>query len=1398
MKFKVCFHPILACAIVGLAARSHAAPVTWAAPVTIAGDADVSTAGTPVFAYDWAGSAQTINGVAFTAASSGATMGGFGGVHTTAFGSASAPFVNLSAAYKAVLVGSIYTGASACTVTLNSLTPGRQYQIQLWVNDARALGLGYARTETVTTGGGNTVTLSYPGNVDGAPGQYTIGTFTADASSQVITLLGNSATQVNALQLRDLSPQPNVGYWNGLGGANWDPATTANWCLNEASAPLVNGTFAAAMLANASQARFGDKYYINGTAVAVTQSSVTIAAGGIATGGVGFVGNTVNYTLASADGAGLTGSTELTKSGTASLTLTGPNTHTGGTALAGGTLNLGHAAALGSGPLTLLGGTLGNSSGVALVNPGNNPQNWNGNFTFSGAADLNLGTGSVTLSDNRTVTTTAGNLTLGGGVNNGTRNLTKLGAGTLTFANAATLNNLDIQNGGVVVDGGSYTCPNGTGGWGLWVRGTTAAFLTVKNNAAVTVTTGFQIQQGTATVESGSITVAGNGVSEIYLGNSTNAATLTIKGGTVTGRTMSFGNNGSPATLNLEGGSLIWNTAPSKGSGTATLNLGGGTLRAGGSFAVPTSLPFTLTGTNGPLTVDTQAFNTTLANALTGTGGLTKTGAGTLTLASATCGYTGPTSVNAGTLVVSGSLTGGTAVTANGGTFAVASTGLVDLSPITVKNGGTLRADATGISLKSVTVENGGSLSLAAVEGETTTVNEALTFVGGPTLTVKPLFGGSPTAGTYTLLTPGSVVGAPAAILTDLGIYNGTRAYLGSTAMTDGKLVVTVTGDGTMADLVWNNASGTGNWTLKSAADKNFTTGVGNDMFYNQDAVTFNGIAPGTVTLVGTLIPSAITVDSAAGADYTFDGTGTLTGEAVLTKLGDSVLTLNTANSFSGGVFLDGGMIVLGQAGALGTSGRLSFGGGTLQYSAANTEDYSPRLGTSGQQFNIDTHGQTVTWATALAAGSGTLTKLGEGTLRLTAPPNHGGLTTIRGGTLELFGNIFTYGGGEIQIHSGASLRVSGSRYDFNGKTFTFDSAGGGTLQDASDDGFGGFVQLTAGNTFVTTGGAQNQFTGTATNSYNLNNNIATFDIAPGTDAVSDLKVSCRMSNAGGLAKIGTGRLELAVANLYTGATTVTAGTLLVSGSLTSASPVAVDSGATLNLTATGTLNFKPTTNGTVRTLTGTGTAVFDGAFNLDLTTADATAGNTWQLVDAANLAESYGATFKVTGFTETPADAGVWNKSDGTKVWKFTEATGTLTVEAGGYASWAASFGLTADSALATADPDHDGVANGIEFMTGTSPIDGASRNAPSIVRNGDGDLVVTFSRVDLAEAYQVAVEYGTDLQNWTPIFIPTDAITGPPVTVIDNGADPDSITVVIPAAGAPKKFARVQIAIP
>jgi len=134
----------------------------------------------------------------------------------------------------------------------------------------------------------------FTGNLDGAVGQYTIGIFTADAATQVINLLGNSATQVNVLQLRDLTPPGNIGYWNGLGGAGWDQSATASWCLNPYDAALSSGTFAAAMALSSGQAWFDDSYYNNGAKVPVAQNSVTIAAGGVSAGVVGFLANTLN------------------------------------------------------------------------------------------------------------------------------------------------------------------------------------------------------------------------------------------------------------------------------------------------------------------------------------------------------------------------------------------------------------------------------------------------------------------------------------------------------------------------------------------------------------------------------------------------------------------------------------------------------------------------------------------------------------------------------------------------------------------------------------------------------------------------------------------------------------------------------------------------------------------------------------------------------------------------------------------------------------------------------------------------------------------------------------------------------------------------------------------------
>ena len=200
----------LVCAAGALLAVSsaHAAPITWGTATTISVDANVSTTGTFKYAYHWNTGNTTVNGVTFTGTTSttagGSDVGlaGFDG-HYNAFTSTANPFNSLSTAYKATLSGSPYNSGATVTVTLKNLTIGNQYAVQVWIEDARSYGNG--RSATLTSSSGNAVVLDYNStNVDGGVGQYSIGTFTADAATQTFTIAAGSA-QLNALQVRDLT-----------------------------------------------------------------------------------------------------------------------------------------------------------------------------------------------------------------------------------------------------------------------------------------------------------------------------------------------------------------------------------------------------------------------------------------------------------------------------------------------------------------------------------------------------------------------------------------------------------------------------------------------------------------------------------------------------------------------------------------------------------------------------------------------------------------------------------------------------------------------------------------------------------------------------------------------------------------------------------------------------------------------------------------------------------------------------------------------------------------------------------------------------------------------------------------------------------------------------------------
>jgi autotransporter-associated beta strand protein len=168
----------------------------------------------------------------------------------------------------------------------------------------------------------------------------------------------------------------------------------------------------------------------------------------------------------------------LQKTTTGTLTMSGNNTFSGGvtlTGVSGSQLNINSANALGTGTFTIQSGNSGvidNTSLSPVINANNNQQTWNNHFTFTGSADLDLGTGTVTLGGNRIVTVTANTLSVGGGIGGGAFSLTKLGAGTLALSGANTYSGgttisagaLLLKSSSAAPSSGTYTIGNTTGG----------------------------------------------------------------------------------------------------------------------------------------------------------------------------------------------------------------------------------------------------------------------------------------------------------------------------------------------------------------------------------------------------------------------------------------------------------------------------------------------------------------------------------------------------------------------------------------------------------------------------------------------------------------------------------------------------------------------------------------------------------------------------------------------------------------------------------------------------------------------------------------------------------------------------------------------------------------------
>jgi autotransporter-associated beta strand protein len=482
------------------------------------------------------------------------------------------------------------------------------------------------------------------------------------------------------------------------------------------------------------------------------------------------------------------------------------------------------------------------------------------------------------------------------------------------------------------------------------------------------------------------------------------------------------------------------------------------------------------------------------------------------------------------------------------------------------------------------------------------------------------------------------------------------------------------------ATLFWDGdgagavGGGNGTWDLASARWSLSSTGSTYQTWSNSSAPADDAVfqnSAGTVSLGDPITVRSITARTPGyvltGSTLTFaDGSGVIdvgtastvsltvnsivNGSVGLTKQGLGALTLNAANSFTGGTTITSGTLNVGNDLAL-SSGAITLGGGTLAASGAartlgNTLTVSANStlgGTVGLTFNgaatlVGNRTLTVSnTATTFAAGLGesggasNFTKAGAGTLFLNAASTYTGTTTLTGGTLAL---------GPAGTISAANLVLRGGVLATQG---TFNRALGNSANQVRWTGAGGFVAF-GGNLSITgfTGtpvwgttanfvpNARALILGTAaagnvvnwTNDFSLGTAVRTISVNDNSTSTTDRAVISGVisSGAGGaLNRNGSGRLDLTAANTYTGATNLQGGitgitTLLDVG----AGPSSLGAPATA---AAGTIGLGSTTAATTLLYTGAG-ATTDRVLNLAGTTGAITLQNdgTGALIFTSNL----------------------------------------------------------------------------------------------------------------------------------------------------------------------------------
>ena len=1036
------------------------------------------------------------------------------------------------------------------------------------------------------------------------------------------------------------------------------PGTTANvkigasnttpWATQTIQSLSFNGSFtlnlASANTLTVSSGGILVPSNLSATTYAITGGNLTASSGGelVVYAMHSSARLTINSTISTA--------TAFTKSGLGTVQLGGTNTYTGATYVNAGNLTAGVANAFGSNSAVLV------SSGAALILNGYNQTIGSlatngdvgvaGSISLPGMASYNqpvtgvgatgsvlLGANTLTVGGDNSSTSFAGII----GSTSSAGSLVKVGTGTLSLLNLNTFNGTtSINNGAISV----YSVSTGTNAQGLG-RGTTVNLGVAGTSSGMLIYTGIAgtLDKNINALGNGTDTVQNSGSGLLTLNGTLtkNGTKLTLNGGT-SGITVSGMITGTSAgsDLVISGGTTTLTNTSNDYNGPTYVQ-GGGTLvnnRAGAGAALPAGTTLYIGGADNTTgTFDLGGNSQTVAGLNTqGSGGasnvvtnngsanaaLTVSGGGTFAgvIRNGSTNTTALT-VTGGTLVVSGAntYTGTTTVTA--GTLSTsAAERISDFSAITVASGATFLlggsetvgsiAGAGSYSIAGVTLTAGGDNTSTTVSGNITGAGGALTKTGSGTLT---LAGANTYTGTTTV-TAGTLSTNAADRISDssaITLSSGATFLLG--------------GNETVGSI-----AGAGNYSIAgfrlTAGGDNSSTTVSGNITGAGGALTKTG--SGTLTLAG--------ANTYTGTTTIAEGTLALGAGASLGNAGGSDIVLGGASASAGStatltiaptatVSLDAAVTYTANAGANNLGATIS--GGTIA------------LNSGSRVFSVADSAAAVDLTVSSVLSNGTaasdLIKQGAGTLLLSGENTYTGVTTIQGGTLLVGGNVAASTNGALgnradSINLGrATVTIAGENValltngaftigrgvavdtGFNGTTDFTSTLGGNT---ANTSGFSGqifaqkdlIVSQVAGGTLNITGGIT-----TFSSSVNRAINFA----GPGAINVSGSRIENGTGGGITAVNITNGTTTFSVDNTYTGATTISGGTLQIgnggtTGALSTSS--AITNNGTLVFNRSNTITQGTDFNSVI---SGTGSLIQAGSGSLVLTGANTYAGST-------------------------------------------------------------------------------------------------------------------------------------------------------------------------------------------